>query len=180
VDLNERSVIMPESIAETLENRMLNLLISKTNIHVNITYESDEAITRRAQVANFEVMILKPYQGAQVLLENDSYRGCLDLADQWYSLLGTQPPLGCLIAARNAIIDAKSSGLANFLAGIKASISFINEKHKKAATLIAESGLGEDTAVILKEIPHYMYTYLDGKNLTDSLEQLKILQTTTP
>lgn len=176
-DLDERTVILPESIANSLESKMLNLLVSKANIQVNITYESDEAITKRAQEGNFEIMILRPYQSAQVLCENDSFRSCFDLADQWYSLLGTQPPPGCLIAARNDAIDAKSSALSNFLAGVKASINFINEKHKKAATLIAQSGLGEDTVTIMKAIPHYMYTYLDGSSLNGSLEQFKILQT---
>lgn len=179
-DLNGRSVIMQESIENSLENKMLSLLISKANIHVDITYESDEQIFEKAQESNFEVMILKPYQCAQVLLEIDSYRSCFNLANQWYGLMGTQPPAGCFIVARNEIIDAKTSNLADFLAGVKSSINFINDKHKKATTLIAKSGLGEDTVTILKAIPHYMYTYLDGDSLNDSLEQLKLLQSTTP
>jgi hypothetical protein len=157
---------------------MLNLLIAKANIHVNITYESDEAIAQRAQEGDFEIMILKPYKCAQVLLEDGNYRSCFDLSDQWLGLLGTQPPAGCLIIARNTAIDTKSTGLASFLAGVKASINFINDKHKKAATLIAESGLGEDTVTIMKAIPHCMYTYLDGNSLAGSLEQLRLLQTT--
>jgi ABC-type nitrate/sulfonate/bicarbonate transport system substrate-binding protein len=175
-DLNERTVIMPESIANSPESNMLNLLIAKANIHVNITYEDDEQIAEKAQEGNFEIMALTPYQCAQVLKKNDSYRSSFDLSGQWLSLLGTQPPLGCLIAARDDVIETKSSGLASFLSGVKASISFINDKHKKAVTLIVESGLGEDTATILKAIPHYMYTYLDGSSLTESMEQLKLLQ----
>jgi ABC-type nitrate/sulfonate/bicarbonate transport system substrate-binding protein len=174
-DLNGRSIIMQESTANSLEDKMLSLLITKANIDVNITYESDEAIANRAQEGNFEVMILMPYQGAKVLLKNDRYRSCFNLANQWYSLLGTQPPAGCLIVARNEIIDAKATDIAGFLAGVKATISFINDKHKKATTLIAQSGLGEDTVTILKAIPHFMYTYLDGNSLTESLEQLKQL-----
>jgi ABC-type nitrate/sulfonate/bicarbonate transport system substrate-binding protein len=174
-DLNGRSVIMSKSDADSMENQMLNLLLSKANIDVNISYESDEAIAKMARESTFELMILKPYECAQVLLENDSYRSCFNLINQWYSLLGTQPPAGCLIVARNEIVDAKASDLSTFLAGVKASISFINDKHKKAATLIAQSGLGEDTVTILKAIPHFMYNYLDGNSLTESLEQLKQL-----
>ncbi len=174
-DLNGRTVIMQESTANSLENKMLNLLIAKADIQVDISYESDEQITEKTQESNFNIMVLTPYQCAKVLQDNDSYRSCFNLADQWYSLLGTQPPAGCLIAARNDVIEAKSSGLSSFLTGVKASINFINDKHKKAATMIAKSGLGEDTVAILKEIPHLMYTYLDGNSLTDSLEQLKQL-----
>lgn len=176
-DLNERAVILQESIANSLECKMLNLLMAKANIHANITYESDEAVIKKAQEGSFEIMILQPYQSAQVLEENESYRSCFNLANQWYSLFGTQPPAGCLIIVRNDAIDAKSSGIASFLAGVKESINFMNDKHKKAAALIAQSGLGEDSVTIMKAIPHYMYAYLDGSSLTESLEQLKNLQT---
>lgn len=179
-DLNGRSVLMPESTENSLENNMLSLMLSKANIHVNITYESDEEVTKKAHEGSFEIMALTPAQCAHVLLENDSYRSCFDLADQWFSLWRTQPPAGCLIIARNDVIEAKSSGLKSFLAGVKASVNFINDKHKKAVTLIAESGLGEDTAIMLKEIPHYMYTFLEGNSLSESLEQINILQTATP
>ncbi len=174
-DLNGRTSIMPESAKNSLEFQMLNLLISKANIDVTITYQNDEAIQKLAWESNFEIMILPPDQSAAVLMQNENYRSCFNLASQWYSLQGTQPPAGCLIVARNASIDAKSSNLAGFLASVKASVEFINSKHKKAASLITTSGLGDNSAYILKVVPHCAFAYIQGDSMADSLEQLKLL-----
>jgi len=179
-DLDGRNATMPQSLKDSLECQMLSLLLSRADIDVNILFQSDETVRNLAQEGGFDIMILPPDQCAAVLLENDAYRSCFNLSNQWLRLFSVQPPAGCVIIARNTSIQAKGQDLTGFLAGVKASIEFINSKHKKAANLITVSGLGDNSISIWKTIPHYAFAYLDGNGMTDCLEQLKLLPAMTP
>jgi ABC-type nitrate/sulfonate/bicarbonate transport system substrate-binding protein len=174
-DLNGRFVVMPSSLEGTSEYKMLRFLLNKTNAAPNIALESDEAIAKRAQTGDFEFMILPADESAAVLLENQGYRSCFNLASQWTSLLGETPPAGEALVIRNESITNHKAAAAALLADIKTGIDYANAKHQKAAQYIAVLGLGADAARILKTLPHCAFSYLEGNEMNASLQALEQL-----
>ena len=170
-DLDGRTVILSESIKGLPEMRMLDLMISRAGIFVQYTYLDGAALLNAARRGDFDILILPPGECAAVLLQNNHYRSCFNLASQWPLLMGTQPPAGCMVVTSNATFDKKAPGIAAFLHGVEASTEFISGKHKKAATLIAASGLGGDYAYILKTIPRLMFHYADGEEMKEPIKQ---------
>ncbi|HML46589.1 MAG TPA: hypothetical protein PKE04_07550 [Clostridia bacterium] len=171
-DLNGRSVTMPESLRDSREMRMLNFLISKTDTDIHIVYQDDETIRQSVPESRDEILLLPPEQCADLLLRNPVYKSCFALASQWEALLGSPPPAGSCFVARKADAEKKASGMSDFLSGMKASIAFLNSKHKKAATLIAASGLNQDAVFVWKVLPYCAFRYLDGEEMAQSLNLL--------
>ena len=86
--------------------------------------------------------------------------------------VGSPPPAGSCFVARKADAEKKAAGMSDFLSGMKASIAFLNSKHKKAATLIAASGLNQDAVFVWKVLPYCAFRYLDGEEMAQSLNLL--------
>ena len=170
--LNGRTVTVPESLRDSREMRMLDLLMAATKTEIQILYQSDDEIVQSALENEDEVLMLSPEQGAHLLLQSKVYKSYFTLAKQWELLLGTQPPAGSCIVARKTDMDPKTSGMSDFLADVKVSLEFINSKHKKASTFIAASGLSQDVAFVLKVLPLCAFRYLDGDAVAQALNPL--------
>jgi hypothetical protein len=177
-DLKDHRIDIPSSIQNQPEMRMLNLLLTEANLSPNLVFESAESLWQRVQNADFDMMILPVERCASVLLYSDRYRVCFDLAKQWNTLVGSQPPAGGCIIMRNTVRKEKQDAINVFLAAAKASIGLIDAHRKKASLLIAADGLGDDSLYIWKTIPHCMFAYLDGESMNDPLEQLSMLTAT--
>ncbi len=172
-DLNGRSAIMPCSLQDAVERKMLAELCAKTNVALEITFENDDSIANRAKTGGFDIMLLPAGQCAPVLLQHESYRACFDTAGQWMALLGTIPPAGDVLVIR---ADSKNqAATAKLLADIRTGIEYANAKHKKASQLISALGLGNDPVYVLKTLPHCAFAYLDGAGMNDSIRQLLAL-----
>ena len=174
-DLCQRQIVAPESLRGTLEWQMLNTLLSNAQVSVDVQFISDEAVEQKAQDGDFDIMLLPVNRCADVLLQNDYYRSCFDLADQWSVLTGTQAPAGGCLVVRNEVFSKKNEALSDVLSGFKASIGFLQSRHKKAATLVAASGFNTDYDNLWRTIPHCMFEYLDGDAMAESLAQLQKL-----
>lgn len=166
-DLNGRAVVVPESLRDSRAMRMMDLLISETDTDVQIRYQADDMILRRAPENGDEILLLTPEQSAELLLLNKDYQSCFGIANQWEVLMGTQPPAGSCVVARKT--DAGANALEGFLSDIRASIAFLNSKHKKAATLITASGLSQDAVFVWKVLPFCAFRYLEGEDMAQSL-----------
>jgi hypothetical protein len=177
-DLKDHRIDIPSSIQNQPEMQMLNLLLTEANLTPDLVFESDESLWQRVQNADFDMMILPVERCASVLLYSDRYRVCFDLAKQWNTLVGSQPPAGGCIIMRNTVRKEKQDAINVFLAAVKASIGLIDAHRKKASLLIAADGLGDDSLYIWKTIPHCMFAYLDGESMNDPLEQLSMLTAT--
>lgn len=174
-DLNGRTVIMPESVLDTLELSMLRELLSYMQVSVDMLFESDSAIQHMAYDNDFDILMLPADKCAAVLLQNENYRSCFNLASQWSNIHGTRPPAGYCIVARDESIKNKPAAISSLLTSVKASVNFVNSKHKKAAAYISASGTDADIKYIWKNIPYFMFEFLHGSDMTEPLEQLMIL-----
>ena len=174
-DLNGKEVILPDTVRQTLEFKMLAALLAKTNVAPILLFEKEDALARRVQTGDFEFMILPADKCAAVLLCNDKYRSCFDLSGQWAALMGTMPPAGSCLVIRKALLAQGSEHVLPLRKDMQTGIDYANAKHKKAAQLIVSLGLGTDAVYIMKTLPHCAFSYLEGAAKEEALKQLSAL-----
>jgi len=175
-DLNERRIVLPESLKDSLEQRMLSTMLANADVSADILFADDEAIKQMAQNKDIDIMALPADQCAAVLAENENLRDCFSLADQWTSLMGSRPPADCSLVVRNEIIADRTDDMPAVLSAFKTSVDYLKSKHKKAAILVASGDSSTDYNVIRETIPHCQFEYLDGDAMAESLQELQVLK----
>lgn len=175
MDMNGKSVLLPDSVNGTPAYQMLQTLLKKTNVSLNIAFEKDEDLLKIVGSGNYDFMILPVKLCAQALVQNNGCRSLFNLASQWKALLGEEPPAGDLIVIKNECMLSRGKEVVNLLSEIKEDIGFLNDKHKKASQYISSLDPKVDPAVIYKMLPHMMFKYLEGDEMNASLQQLSLL-----
>lgn len=174
-DLNGHIIVMPESLSDTLELSMLELLILHAQIDAEIVFKSDSAIQKMVTDDDFDILMLPVDKCADVLLYSNRYRSCFNLASQWSYMIGAKPPAGYCIVATDESLKDKTAEYSNLLTAVKASVNFTKSKRKKSAAYIFSSGVNAKYEYIWKTIPRCRFEFNEGDNLAETLGQLMIL-----
>ncbi|MFA5675925.1 MAG: hypothetical protein WDA65_05300 [Christensenellales bacterium] len=174
-DLGGRTVVVPDTLADTLELRMLSEMLAFTQTAADILFESDADIQRMADDTDFDILMLPPEKCAKVLLKNQNCRSSFSLSGQWSVIFNAPPPAGYCIVARDDCIKDKAPSISKFLTAIEASVRFVTTKRKKASAYIGANGVDADFEFIWKVIPCCKFDFQQGDGMTGHLEQLMIL-----
>lgn len=170
-DLDGRSLMLADAVRGSREMQMLRALLSRTDISVNLEFASEEALWRRAQAGDFDLMAMPAAQNSIHLRAKASHR-TYNLTSKWREFIGSFPPAGSFVVVKRAVFEEKRAEIDRLLATIRDSVDYINAKRKKASMFIAAQ-FGGDPADVYFEIVNGKFVYLDGSAMLDSIAQLR-------
>ncbi|MDY6035696.1 MAG: ABC transporter substrate-binding protein, partial [Bulleidia sp.] len=145
----------------------------KPGVDVMIEWKSEhaECVAALAQDPNAIAMLPQPFVTAAAA-KNNQIHSALDLTKEWDALQENRENKSSLITgvvvARKDFIEAHPEAVEDFMEKYEASINFVNENPKEAATYIESYDIIA-SAVAEKALPFCNITFISGDSMKEKL-----------
>ncbi|MBP3887465.1 MAG: ABC transporter substrate-binding protein [Cellulosilyticum sp.] len=162
---------------------VLNQILTQAGIadEVEVQYYANHTEVINALLAGESTVALLPEPHVTIAkTKGESIRSAVDLNEAWESQMGTQLPMGVIIAHKE-YVDRHASEVETFLKDYEASVKFVNESQEEAAKMMVEAGLFEKEPIALSAIPNAHIVFEEGKAAQDDLEGFySVLESVNP
>ena len=174
-ELQGRDLLIPETMLDTDEYRMLQYMKDFLNISFNeVTISVNEMFSRIMNTDENELFCLIPDAAGTTVMTDDNVSICFDTASEWERIISSNPPVKSVIIVKNELCH--DSRLNRFLCDCCDSISFVKAHRSKAALLCIDTGFSENMPSVKKQLSHNRFVYIDEKMLTIMLESNELLK----
>lgn len=162
---------------------VLNQILTQAGIMdtVEVQYYANHTEVINALLAGEGSMALLPEPHVTIAkTKSESIHAALDLNEAWESQMGTQLPMGVIIA-RKEYVENHAHEIETFLKDYEVSVKFVNEDQEEAAEMMVEVGLFDKEQVAASAIPNAHIVFEEGKAAKEDLEGFySILESANP